>query len=63
MHHRDEQKLMYSLGHRNLLDSNDVGNSITQKQVFVTVIPKEGLPGTSPTKPSFGMTLTMKYNL
>ena len=30
--------------------------------IFVFVIPKEGLAGISPVKPSFGMTLTAKYN-
>ncbi len=35
----------------------------TGLKIFVTVIPKEGLPSTSQARPSFGMTLTTKYNL
>ncbi len=33
------------------------------KQAFVVFKPKEGLVGTNLAKPSFGMTLTEKYNL
>ena len=32
----------------------------TDLKMFFAVIPKEGLGGTSPVKPSFGMTQTMK---
>ncbi len=31
--------------------------------IFLVVIPKEGLAGTSPAKPSFRITLTIQYNL
>ena len=32
----------------------------TDLKIFVVVIPKEGLVGTRPAKPSFGMTLTIE---
>ena len=32
-------------------------------RIFVTVISKEGLAGTSPAKPSYGMAPAIKYNL
>ncbi len=35
----------------------------TGLEIFVVVIPKEGLAGTSPAKPTFGMTPTVKHNL
>ena len=35
----------------------------TGRKIFLVVTPKEGLTGTSPTKPTFGMTLSTKYNL
>ncbi len=35
----------------------------TGLKIFVIVIPKGGLGGSSPTKPSFGMTLTIIFNL
>ena len=35
----------------------------TGLKIFVIVIPKESLAGTRSAKPSFGMTLTIKYNL
>ncbi len=33
----------------------------TGLQIFAVLIAKEGLAGTSPAKPSFGMTLTIKF--
>ena len=33
---------------------------VSLKQAFVVVIPKESLPGSSPAKPSFGTTPTVK---
>ncbi len=38
-------------------------SELRHTKIFVIVIPKEGLAGTNPSKPSFGMILTMKHNL
>ena len=35
----------------------------TGLKIFGIVIPKEGLAGTLPAKPSFGVSSTIKYNL
>ncbi len=39
------------------------GDLKTAHQIFVVVLPKEGLAGISLAKLPFGMTLTVKYNL
>ncbi len=43
-----------------------ISTHVTQKQdlIFViAVMPKQALAGTSPAKPSYGMTLTIKHDL
>ncbi len=44
-----------------ILYIHDARHEKTDLNVFVVVIPKDGLAGTSSTKPSFGMTLTIEH--